>query len=421
MKRLKMFSLIAALGLMLIPSFSQADINQTMSYQGQLTDSGGNPLNGSYNIRFFLYTALTGGTQVWYEQHTGITVTNGIFNVSLGSVSYPINLAMRDNLFLEIRVYNGSTWETMTPRHSLVAGAYALAARNVVNRQVLTVAHSGGDTTTVSAAIDMLLGQGAYSTALSPAPAIYTQWVIEVKAGTFIEQGTFGASGTIVVPDYVTIRGQGWDATTLRIGQINLAGTGRALEAFKIDGQYDSVTVINMAAATKCHVREVWCESMAPSPIVDMTGASYCQVLDNHFIGYGPLSANGMLMGGLSYSRIENNYIDLANPLVVAMTTGSYGISDGGTATTQSTITKNTIRYVTTGISGTGPSYGIGLAGTSTTTNSSRVSHNVFLRGSITKDVIAVGTGNAPTWTAPGTGAHGINNQGSDGTELTAF
>jgi len=425
MKRFIYLPVLAMLLLLTIPQAGFSDLNQTMSYQGQLTNSSGSPLNGNYNIRFLLYTAPTGGTQVWFEQHTGVVVTNGIFNVILGAspnpAAFPINLAMRDNLFLEIRVYNSSSWETMSPRHSLVAGAYALAARNVINRQVLTVAHSGGDTTTVSAAIDKLLGQGAYFSALSPAPSANNQWVIDVKAGTFIEGGTFGASGTIVVPNYVTIRGQGWDATVLRVGQINLAGTERALESFKIDGQYDSVTVINMSSATRCYVREIWCESMSPSPAINMSSASYCQVVNNHIIGYGPMSAAGIMVSGMSYSRVEDNYIDLANPMIVSMTSGSYGISDMGTATTQSVMSKNTIRYVTTGVSGTGPSYGIGLIGNATATNSSRVSHNIFMRGASTKDIIAIGTGNAPTWTAPGIGAHGMSNQSSTGTTLAAF
>lgn len=404
-----------------------ADLNQTMSYQGQLTDSSGNPLNGNYNLRFYLYTALSGGTQIWYEGHNNVPVTNGLFNVILGAstnpATFPVKLAMRDNYFLEIRVYNGATWETMSPRHSLVCSAYAMAARNIVNRQVLTVATDGGDTTTVSAAIDMLLGQGAYSgMPLSPPPAANNQWVIEVKAGTFIEGGTFGSSGTLTVPDYVTIRGQGWDATVLRIGQVNLAGTQRALESLKIDGQYDSVAAINMANASYSYVREVWCQVSAPNPIVDLTSASHCQVIDNHLIGFGPMSAGGIRVAGASYCRIENNYIDLADPAFFpASTMGSFGLTDSGTATTQCVITKNTIRYQTSGSAGPGPSYGIGLAGNASSTNSSRVSHHVFLRGAVNKDIIAVSTGNPPTWTAPGTGAHGIANQGSTGTMLTAF
>lgn len=410
-----------------IATASYADLNQTMSYQGQLTDSSGNPLNGSYNIRFFLYTALSGGTQVWYEGHNNVTVTNGIFNVILGAstnpAAFPINLAMRDNLFLEIRVYNGSSWETMSPRHTLACGAYAMSAMNVVNRQVLTVAHSGGDTTTVSAAVDMLLGQGAYSgRALSPAPAANNQWVIEVKAGTYIEMGTYGTSGTIVVPNYTTIRGQNWNATTLRIGIITANGTQQAIENLHIDGQYDSTAVINMNGAVRGYVRNVKVEAMGPVPLINLINASYCTVVNNVLIGYGPMSAGGIYISGMSHSQVENNYIDIANPtMFVSSTTGSYGISDGGTATTQCTISKNTIRYVTTGVSGTGPSYGIGLAGTATTTNSSRVSHNVFMRGNIAKDIIATGTGNPPGWTAPGTGAHGMSNQGSDGSTLTAF
>lgn len=422
----KLFIILLLLVAAVFPPSVHADIDQTMSYQGRLTDTEGNPLSGSYNLRFYLYTDLTAGTQVWYEGHNSVAVTNGVFNVILGASSnpatFPITLAMRDNLFLEVRVYNGSSWETMSPRHSLVCSAYAMSARNVVNRQVLTVAHDGGDAATVSAAIDMLLGQGAYTTALSPAPTADNQWVIEVKAGTYTEGGTYGSSGTITVPDYVTIRGQGWDATALNVGQIDLSGTKRALESLKINGQYDSIVVINMAGASYSYVREVWSESLAPTAIIDLTAAAYCQILDNHLIGNGPMAAGGILMAGSQYCRVENNYIDLANDASqVTSTTGSYGITDNGTATTQCTITQNTIRYVSSNIASTAYSYGIGLSGTATTTNSSNVSHNVFKRGYFIKDIVDVSTGTSPSWSAPGTGAHGINNQASDGRELTAF
>jgi hypothetical protein len=59
----------------------------TISYQGYLTDDLGNPLNGTYDMKFALFDAAVGGTREWgQEVHNGIEVRNGIFEATLGSV-----------------------------------------------------------------------------------------------------------------------------------------------------------------------------------------------------------------------------------------------------------------------------------------------------------------------------------------------
>ena len=47
---------------------AEAAFNQQINYQGKLTDTSNVSVsNGSYNIEFKLYTALTGGTAIWTE------------------------------------------------------------------------------------------------------------------------------------------------------------------------------------------------------------------------------------------------------------------------------------------------------------------------------------------------------------------
>jgi hypothetical protein len=62
----------------------------TMNFQGELTDTAGTPLNGSYDMRFALYDAGSGGSKPWppgalYEEHLAIPVSKGLFTVQLGS------------------------------------------------------------------------------------------------------------------------------------------------------------------------------------------------------------------------------------------------------------------------------------------------------------------------------------------------
>ncbi|MGD2159165.1 MAG: hypothetical protein PVG32_19970 [Anaerolineales bacterium] len=65
----------------------------TLNFQGELRDhSSGNPLvDGDYKMRFAIYDAETSGSKYWpspspdYEEHTAVSLTDGLFNVSLGS------------------------------------------------------------------------------------------------------------------------------------------------------------------------------------------------------------------------------------------------------------------------------------------------------------------------------------------------
>ena len=58
-----------------------------ISYQGRLTDIGGIPFSGDKSIQFTIYYFDEVGTDMtWSETHT-VTVTDGLFNVLLGSTT----------------------------------------------------------------------------------------------------------------------------------------------------------------------------------------------------------------------------------------------------------------------------------------------------------------------------------------------
>jgi len=90
-----------------------------ISYQGTLMDKGiGEPFNGSLDITFRVYSAETGGTALWEEQHA-VTVTEGLFNVNLGSIT-PFSSAIlgSDPLYLGVQVESDAE---MTPREVIGA------------------------------------------------------------------------------------------------------------------------------------------------------------------------------------------------------------------------------------------------------------------------------------------------------------
>ena len=61
-----------------------ATSTSTISYQGRLADSSGNPLTGKYNLEFRIYDVPAGGVPLWTEMWTGanaVDVSDGLFNV----------------------------------------------------------------------------------------------------------------------------------------------------------------------------------------------------------------------------------------------------------------------------------------------------------------------------------------------------
>ena len=87
----------------------------TVNYQGRLADAAGTPLSGSYAMTFALWDAPSGGNLVWGpESHVAVPVSEGLFNVGLGSLTsggIPTS-AWDGDRYLEIAVGG----ETLSPR-----------------------------------------------------------------------------------------------------------------------------------------------------------------------------------------------------------------------------------------------------------------------------------------------------------------
>jgi hypothetical protein len=113
-----------------------ADVPQLLNYQGNLSDPSGIPKNGTFSMQFTFYDAEAGGNQLpsgtpWSETQN-VTVTNGVFNVLLGSVT-----ALPEELFaggpsdlagplryLQVSV----SGENLVPRQRVGSAAYSIHA-----------------------------------------------------------------------------------------------------------------------------------------------------------------------------------------------------------------------------------------------------------------------------------------------------
>lgn len=121
-----------------------------INFQGRLADSSGNILpNGSYNIRFRIFDAASGGTNLWTGDRSfgasdhRITVTNGLFSIQFGDTAAgdpalsPTIFNSATQLYLEVELPSTATnncgtsncaaWTEgpFTPRQPIAASPYA--------------------------------------------------------------------------------------------------------------------------------------------------------------------------------------------------------------------------------------------------------------------------------------------------------
>lgn len=65
----------------LIPLFAlqeaKASVPPAIAFQGNLTDPGGVPVNGTVSMAFTIYNAPTGGTSLWTETQPSVSVSGG--------------------------------------------------------------------------------------------------------------------------------------------------------------------------------------------------------------------------------------------------------------------------------------------------------------------------------------------------------
>jgi len=100
----------------------------SFTYQGLLTDAGGQPVNGSRDMGFMLYPASTGGFPFTAMiAAPGVEVSNGLFTVPL---DFGAVYDGRER-WLEVLVKDGAAYTTLSPRiriSSTPYAAFALAA-----------------------------------------------------------------------------------------------------------------------------------------------------------------------------------------------------------------------------------------------------------------------------------------------------
>ncbi|MFZ6026116.1 MAG: hypothetical protein ACOYYS_00255 [Chloroflexota bacterium] len=111
------------------PDMPQAGAPGLVNYQGYLVGDGNTPLHGLYSLRLGIYAAASGGNPLWYDDFGSVRVTEGYFNVVMGSQkALDIGAFNGPITWLQVTIVNGST-ETHLPRQQFAAVPYALQAQ----------------------------------------------------------------------------------------------------------------------------------------------------------------------------------------------------------------------------------------------------------------------------------------------------
>jgi hypothetical protein len=182
--------LLAAL--LLIPSLAFGAPPNTLGYQANLADGGGQPITGTRNITFRLYDVPTGGTALWTELQNNVLVDGGNLAVELGAITPLPRNAFGRKLYLGVQLQGDSE---MLPRPPLTSAPHAQRAASLFKQRYELPA----DGTAAENGTALLALLASLPAATSSEPI-----VVQLDAGKF-DLGT----SQLTVANFVTLVGQG--------------------------------------------------------------------------------------------------------------------------------------------------------------------------------------------------------------------
>jgi hypothetical protein len=229
-------SVVTAFAVLSVLVSQSATAQNTINYQGYLTDSPGNPVNypSGIDMRFSLWDSETGGTELWSEVQS-VVVNQGVYSVALGSVTaFPPSVDFTGIYYLQVEIDDGAGgWELFSGRQELTHVPYAINADTVDGKHAADFADSGAnsDITSLNGLTTPLsVAQGGTGAATS-AGALSN---LGAAAASHTHDGADITSGTVAEPliDPLISRDSEIMPTVL-----SGDGSGSGLDADKLDGQ----------------------------------------------------------------------------------------------------------------------------------------------------------------------------------------
>ena len=159
------------------------------TYQGRLTDNGG-AANGSYDLKFRLYSTDSGGSIVAGPiTNSPVGVTNGLFTVSL---DFGAGVFTGPDRWLEIgaRTNGGGAFTTLSPRQKLTPSPYAIfattaaTATNVATGVAVKSLNGLTDAVTLSPGANVTFTPSGNGIQISSSGGVTSGWALGGNSGT---------------------------------------------------------------------------------------------------------------------------------------------------------------------------------------------------------------------------------------------
>ena len=118
--------------ILLVPgSLNAADVPDLLNLQGHLRNSAGEAITGTVKLDIRLYDAKTGGTTLFSETLSSVSVTSGRFKVLIGETASIPSTVFRDNaaVYMGLQVDDGAE----LTRRRLTSVAYSHSSRRAVS------------------------------------------------------------------------------------------------------------------------------------------------------------------------------------------------------------------------------------------------------------------------------------------------
>lgn len=92
-----------------------SDVPHLIGYQGQIKGTSGVPLSGDHLLTVTIYSDEEGANQLWQGEYT-TKIDGGVFNITLGSDSYPLpnSDSLNRQLYIGVKVDNGAEMRPLT-------------------------------------------------------------------------------------------------------------------------------------------------------------------------------------------------------------------------------------------------------------------------------------------------------------------
>jgi hypothetical protein len=232
----------------------------TLSHQGRLLDGSDNPVSGAHTLTVRIYDAASGGSVLWTEVHAGVQVTDGLFEISLGSVvSIGPDLLSPPSAgglppverFLEMQV---DVDAPLTPRIRLESAPYSVAAARVSGDVETSPGELHADTRVVVANIGSSGQDGVRLT-------------VDPGGDSRLEVSNIGSSGQ----DGVSVVA---DGSGRKLVVSNIGSSGQDGVEVKVDGTGRSLAVGNIGSSGQDGVQVLVAPSGASSVTVSNIGSS---------------------------------------------------------------------------------------------------------------------------------------------------